>query len=132
MYTKEQEHQFENYVRQFSKTYKVQRGEDDIWEIPCKHGDIEPYSLTELCCYQSFPNRIGINRLKEKLPEYCTVTQDASSEIVFKFPNDKLTEIADIVKAKKRRHLSEEHKAKILHNLKPIMSKPKTDISTNG
>lgn len=129
---KKQEHQFENYVRQFSKTYKVQRGEDDIWEIPCKHGDIEPYSLTELCCCQGFPNRIGINRLKEKLPEYCTVTQDANSEIVFKFPNEKLDEIAEIVKAKKRWHLSDEQKAKALHNLTPYTRKSETDISTVG
>ena len=116
-YSKEQDKQFENYVRQFKDKYRVQKGEDGIWEIICKKGDIEPYSMTELCCYKIFKNRVGINKLKEKLPEYCQITQETANEIVFKFPNERLDEVAAITGAIKRRHLSVKHREIVAKNL---------------
>jgi hypothetical protein len=117
-YTPEEEKIFNNYVRQFRDRYRVRRGEDGIWEIPCIYGDIEPYSLTELCCYQEFKSAKGINNLKRKLPGYCTFTQEGSSEIVFRFPNERLDEIAKIVKARTPRKLSPEQRNRNLENLK--------------
>jgi len=109
-YTIEQEKQFLNYMRRYADRYKVSRGEDGVWELPCEHGDIEPYSLTELCCYQVFKSKQGVTWLKKSLPGYCIVTQDAGAELVFKFPNEKFEEIAKLVKAKKRRVLTSEQK----------------------
>lgn len=106
---------FENRVRYWKDRYKVRRGEDKIWEIPCVNGgDIEPYSMTELCCFQSFKSAKGINSLKRRLPEYCTVTQEGGEYIVFKFPNERLDDVAEIVKAPKVRHLSPERKSALL------------------
>lgn len=116
-YTKEQDKQFEAYLLKFQKVYRVRKGDDGIYEIPCKNGDIEPYSLKELCCFQQFKNGLGVNRLLKKLPEYCTVTQSAGCEIVFTFSNQHLEEIAALVKAKKRRVLTPEQKAKAIENL---------------
>jgi len=128
-YSTEEERVFVNYVRQFSKKYKVQKGDDGIWEIVCKKGDIEPYSLTELCCYQKFPNRVGIYALKNRLPKYCTVTQETGGEIVFKFPKEHLDEIADLVKAKKRRKISEEQRLLCAERLKSYREK---NLQKNG
>lgn len=116
-YTKEQDKQFENYLRQFKEKYRVKKGEDGIYEIPCKNGDIEPYSLNELCCYQGFKSQNGVNRLKCKLPGYCTITQEAGAELVFKFPNDKLDEIARLVKARYRWIPTTEQKEALLKNI---------------
>lgn len=109
-YTREEDKALETYVRQFEDRYKVRRGEDGIQEIVCAHGDIEPYSTTELCCFQAFKSQRGINNLKRRLPAYCTATQEGNEDLVFKFPNAHLDEIAEMVEARKRRHLSEEQK----------------------
>ena len=113
-YTIEQEKQFLNYMRRYADRYKVSRGEDGVWELPCEHGDIEPYSLTELCCYQGFKSNKGLKKINSTLPDYCIITQEASAEIVFKFPNEKFEEIAALVKAKKRRVLTPEQKAALV------------------
>jgi len=118
-YTKEQNRQFENYLWQFKDRYRVQKGEDGIHEILCQYGDIEPYSLTELCCYQVFLSGLGASCLKKKLPEYCTITQQAGAEVVFKFPNDKLDEIAKIVGARKRWIPTAEQKEALMKNIEP-------------
>lgn len=132
-YTKEEEREFENYVRQYRDIYKTRKNENGIWGIPCKKGNIEPYSHKELCCYQEFKNRLGINTMKDKLPKYCEITQETATGLVFKFPNQRLKEIAEIVKAKKRRHLSPEHREKILANLKPYANQnPKNTEKTGG
>jgi hypothetical protein len=116
-YTIEQEKQFLNYMRRFADRYRVRRGEDGTWELPCRHGNIEPYSLTELCCYQVFKSKQGVTWLKKSLPGYCNVTQDAGAELVFKFPNEKFEEIAALVEAKKRRILTPEQKAVAVQRL---------------
>jgi hypothetical protein len=48
-----------------------------------------------------------------KLPDYCQKTQGGGADVVFVFPLEKLDEIADIVKAKKRRQVSEEIKRRL-------------------
>jgi hypothetical protein len=118
-YTKEEKKQFETYLRRFNTSFRVRRNEYGIYEVLCKDGYIDPYSLTELCCYSHHPNRLGISRLKERMPSYCVIIQESATGLVFKFPNKHFEEIATLMGAKKRRHLSEEHKKKIMNNLKP-------------
>lgn len=113
---------FDNYCKQFADRYKARRGADGIWEILCKNGDIEPYSITELCCYQEISRRAIIG-LKKRLPKYCTVTQEGIFEIVFKFPNEHLDEIAALVGAIKRRKLSDKEKARLAEIRKPFLFK---------
>lgn len=119
IYTKEEQKQFVTYLRRFNSSYRVQRNENGVYEVLCHDGYIDPYSLTELCCYSHHPNRLGISRLKERMPPYCVIIQETATGLVFKFPNEHFEEIATLMQAKKRRHLSEEHKKKIIHNLKP-------------
>jgi hypothetical protein len=119
IYTKEEKKQFETYLRRFNSFYRVRRNKCGVYEILCQGGHIDPYSLTELCCCSQYPNRLGISRLKEKLPSYCVIVQESATDLVFKFQNEHLEEIAILMQAKKRRHLSEEHKKKIINNLKP-------------
>lgn len=103
----------------YRSRYRCRRGEDGIWEILCKHGDIEPYSLTELCC--SVVRSRSVARIVAKLPSYCQVTQGGGADVVFKFPISKLDEIAVIAGAYKRRHLSPEQKAKNIARLQPFL-----------
>lgn len=86
-------------MKEFSNRYIVKKGEDGIYEIITRNGDIEYYSDTEYCCYSSFLTRRGINSLKRKLPDYCTITQEGDTEIIFKFNKIYIDEICRIVKA---------------------------------
>jgi hypothetical protein len=89
----------------------VHKGADGVYVIPCKNGgDIAPYNMNELCCFQSFKSARGVNNLKDKLPDYVQITQEGSSEIVFKFPENRLHEIALIVGARKKKKLSEQQR----------------------
>jgi hypothetical protein len=117
-YTNPENAAFEAYSRQFGDSYKVQLGKEGIWEILCQNGDIEPYSMSELCCYQAYKSARGVNNLKNHLPNYCTITQDGGWEIVFKFPNARLDEVADVVHTIKCRKLSPEQKARNIARLR--------------
>jgi hypothetical protein len=107
--TSQEEKQFNEMLNtpEIRKKYKVQKGEDGTYEIPCRSsGDIEPYSLTELCCYSKV--------IKKNLPVYCKITQQCSREMVFKFPFAKLDEIAELVGARKKKTISEETRARLI------------------
>jgi hypothetical protein len=106
---------------EYRERYKPRCGQDGIWEIPCQHGDIEPYSLTELCCYVS--RAFSVGKFIAGLPAYCTVTQSGQSDAVFKFPISKLDEVADIVHARRRRKVSPEQKAAMVARLQPFLFK---------
>ena len=123
-YTAEQDRAYCNHMKQYRDTYqKIRRGEDGVWELPCKRGDIEPYSLTELCCYQHFGSGQGVTYLKRKLPEYCTMTQEAGLEIVFKFPMEKIHEVAALVGARRRMKLSPEQRAHKADMMRAMVAK---------
>jgi hypothetical protein len=136
-YTREEEHFFNTMLSapEYKDQYRIRRGEDGIWGIVCRDGDIEPYSLTELSCYVERP--VTVARLIAKLPEYCTVTQGGQTDVVFKFPIEKLDEIAEIVCAYKRRHLAPEQRAASIERLQsfrfktPAPQEPKSQ-TVNG
>lgn len=108
-YTREEEIEFNTRMKKFrDEGFKVQLGEDGIWSVVCKHGDIESYSKTEMCFYGSFRSARGGNSILGKLPDYCQITQVGGGEFVFKFPNGRFYDIANLVNAKRKKILSQE------------------------
>lgn len=123
--TKAQDRLFNNMLKAVSYKYRVVKGEDKIYEIPCKDGDIEPYSFTDLCYYQECGTVRAKNAFKKKLPRYCSITQEGDTEIVVRFPVSELDHFADIVGAKKKRVLTETQLValEVARNRSPIFKK---------
>jgi len=95
------------------RQYRTRKDECGIWEIECRHGNIQPYSmdLKWLCAYIviRFPGA-----LIARLPAYCIETQRGTGEIIFKFPTDRLSEVAPLIHARRRRVLSEKRRLALL------------------
>lgn len=123
--TKSQENEFDNRMKQYIGEFKARKGENGIWGVLCQNGGVEPFGQDTLCCYQNFKSARGLNLLKGKLPEYCQITQEAQSEIIFKFPNDKFYEVAALAGARRRKRISEIQKATLRENSVKYGFKPK-------
>jgi hypothetical protein len=108
---------FNTILKAVSNKYHVKRGEDKVYVIPCRLGDIAPYSFTELCCYQEFRSSKEKSFFKKKLPVSCTVTQEGDEELIFKFFMEHLDQITALVGAKKRRVLTEDEKSALTARL---------------
>lgn len=115
-YTEAEDRLFCNRLRdeQYRRVYRVSRGEDGIYGIACRRGDIEPYSLNEegtavdmLCCCLEFRSKQAKTYGAKKIPSYCTVTQEGDRDLVFSFPLERLNEVATIVGAYRRQQLSD-------------------------
>ena len=93
-------------------TISGQSQEDRVWLrlIPCKLGMIFPWSDTELAAHL-----VGVRKSHqvERLP-FVTVAQGGGGEIIVLFAPDNFEEMATFMGARRRRRLSEEHRAKLL------------------
>jgi len=117
-----------NLQEKYGSKYKVvDDGTDDpcraerVWcqEIRGRHGAIYPYGHDgSLAVRIEAKTKVKNNARAGKLEkERFLVIQRGDWEIVFKFPPDQIHYIADLIKAKKRRHLSLEQRAKVLKTL---------------
>ena len=101
------------YGNQYRITYDPSaeseaNGKNDPWMfvIPCQYGEIYPHS-NKLLSIRS------ISRVGQELPSL-KILNDGDGEAVFLFPPEMMNKVARIVKPRKRRHLSAEHKQKLM------------------
>jgi hypothetical protein len=88
--------------------------------IPCQHGHICPWGGENLAACTRTAGPIA-KRLKA-LP-FATVAQDGSDGANVVFPVDHFAQVAALMRPRKRRHLSDEAKAKAIQNLVPFSKK---------
>ena len=108
----------------FKKSYKTVKGpewkasgkEDRhwLWQIPCtrtKGGHIFTYSDTHLAYMSELGRSHG--KLRRDLLElgYTRIEQLGDEEFTVSFPVERLDEVASLVRARKRKKLTEEQKA---------------------
>jgi len=103
------------YMKKYSKKYQLVKGNDGIWGIKCSLGRIEPYGLIR--GYLMFTSVMMSTKNKKtyfvkKLPNFIKITQEGDWEISFNFPEDRLKELEDILKIRKRVKLSKEERLK--------------------
>lgn len=110
-------------------TYQGEYGESartsDPWLliVPCKFGHIYPHGKSMLGV--SVDTRGKIAKRISELP-FVTVVQDGDDGINAIFHKKHFLKIAELVVPRKRRKLSEEHKAKLLKATEQYRYKPKT------
>jgi len=106
----------EHYKLQYEESYYAERPEfrkqEAPWltQIPCQHGHIGVWGDDWLV---ASTNRAGsIAKRLSDLP-FTTVAQDGDDGANVLFTLDHFDEVAEIMKPRRRRRLSEEHKARL-------------------
>ena len=114
----------ESYVAQYGPNGRT----EDPWLqiIPCVHGHLCPWSGENLA---ACTNKAGPVAKALKALLFVQVVQDGDDGANMVFPVEHFDEVAHIMKPKRRRRLSEEHKAKVLRNLKPFPKKAIRDVA---
>jgi hypothetical protein len=86
--------------------------EEKLWNlrIPGKYGHIGVWGENTLSAHS------GSSRVVKKLIEIpgVTIKQRGDNEVTIVFPPDLIEPVADVLKAKRRRQLSDEHRAKLI------------------
>ena len=114
-----------NLKEQFGRRYRVEYEEsyfaehglntrvEDPWLmiIPGQHGHICPWDETTLAV--STDRRGSVTKRIAALP-YATVVQDGDDGISATFPADRIDEVAQLIKARRRRRLSETEKRRLV------------------
>lgn len=117
-----------NLHKKYGSKYKVvDDGTDDpcregrVWcqEIRGKHGAIYPYGYDgSLAVRIEGKTRVSNNSRAQRLEqEGLAIIQSGEWEIVFKFDPERIHEIAELIVAKKRRHLTPEQRVKAMEAL---------------
>jgi hypothetical protein len=110
----------------YSESYRHERPEfrsaEAVWlmQILCRHGTIDPWDEDHLmaCTRTAGP----IAKAVKALP--CVrVHQDGTDGANLVFRVERFDEVAALMKPRKRRHLSDEAKAKAIQNLVPLPKK---------
>lgn len=117
--------QYNEYLRKYEDTYQTYRNDDNVYVIKTKHGNIQPFSVDckFLCFYGNLLSRSKKTWLIKKLPTYCLVTQEADTEVVFKFPENQLIWLSKMLKITKKRKLTDEQRTKLAEQFKRNMAK---------
>ena len=117
------------YVKKYRVDYKVFKGEEGIWRIKCKYGEIYPHSIIgeQLAyCFTTEKRTVKTyNAIKAQMPDAKEHTQ-----FILVFPESDLKKYEEILQIKKRRHLSQEQKEKFKQRMKPFWKKRK--VNENG
>lgn len=125
-----------NLQKKYGNKYKVvDDGTNDpcraerVWcqEIRGRHGAIYPYGHDGTLAVRNESRKENIRtspRAKQLEREGLKVIQRGDWEIVFKFEPARIDYIADLIKAKKKRHLSPEQRAKAIEALAKAGKQP--------
>jgi hypothetical protein len=121
----------DSYLKCYADKHRVARAEDGVGQIQTSHRprdgltfDVYVYSDTHLAVM--LPPRFA-RRLLQRPPEAFTIHQDASDAMVLLFPTERLEELADDLKLRRRRKLSEEHKQKLVTATMPYRFRPASE-----
>lgn len=117
---------WKKYLNKYSKTYKLQKGQDGTIEIKCKRGKIQPYSIIQrkLLFWGNYTSIRAKNNFFKRLdaiyPLGYKKTQEGDTEFVIVFDEKNLEDLASIIEAKKRRILSDKQLETLAKNRKPF------------
>ena len=107
----------DDYLKRYGDIYRVAKSEDGIWQIETTHKarqgltfDVYVYSDTHLAVL--LPPMAAKHLLKRR-PGVFTVHQDADDGVVLLFAEEVLPELADALKLRRKRRLSEMHRQKL-------------------
>jgi hypothetical protein len=107
----------DNYLKRYADKYRVAKGEDGIWQIETTHApkngltfDVYDYSDTHLAVL--LPPQAAKYLLKSR-PGIFTIHQDAGDGTVLLFEEEELHDLAEDLKLRKKRKLSEDHRRKL-------------------
>ena len=128
-----------NLMKEYGDIYKViDDGTDDsnrdehVWcqEIRGRHGIIYPYGYNgALAVRFDSKTKSKTNTWAMRLKsEGFQIIQRGDWEVVFRFPPSQINYIATLIKARKKRHLTAEGRAKALAALSKIRSKPRHGV----
>ena len=109
--------QFGNRFRvTYEESYYAERGDraraEEPWLmiIPCKHGEIYPFGDDDLVASTKIAG--GIARVLKALP-FATTHQDGTDGVDVRFPVGRFDEIAEIMKPKRRRQVSDAERRRL-------------------
>jgi len=109
------------YMRKrYEKTYQMLTKDDGLSAIKCKFGDITPYSLIKkkVVFYGNFPTSNKKTYFYKKLPPFVKIKQDAETECICVFDEDKLKLMEKVMFIKKRKKISAETRERLIQQLK--------------
>ena len=96
-----------NHLRRYADRYRLVRLEDGVWYLRTRHCPrdgmtYEVYDYDDTHLAACLPPRAACNLLR-RYPGVLTVRQDADDAMVLLFDEDRLHELADSLKLKRRR-----------------------------
>ena len=114
-----------NYLKKYSDVYRLKRMEDGIWAILCKWGEITLHSYVnkQLGFYGNFKTSQKKTYFLKKLPKTVEIIQNYECEVNIAFLESYLPFLLDIFQVRKKKVLTEQHKAKLRKNLSKINNK---------
>jgi hypothetical protein len=88
-------------------------GKKDPWYqvIPCRYGQIYPFSDSLLAIHSKGS---GIRRRLQAIEGLTVLNWSDDGEAIFLFPQERFDRVAEIVKPRRKRHLSEANKKKLV------------------
>lgn len=100
----DKDRQYNIQLKKF-KQFKLEKNEDGIWAIKCKHGQVQPndYEEKRYLYVGIYGHRGGLNLITAKFPEFIQ-TQDGQGQGVYKFPAEYLgnAEFIDMLEIKRK------------------------------
>jgi len=110
----------DDYLKRYAEKYRAAKAADGIWQIQTAHRprngltfDVYDYSDTHLAVLLP---PLSARNLLQKHPGVFAIHQDAEDAIVLLFEESHLRELADVLKLRCRRKLSESHKNKLVES----------------
>ena len=113
------------YRVQYEESYYVERpefravGGPWLTMIPCQNGHIFPWGGSTVAACTNTRGRVAT---KLKKTASCKVAQDGDDGVTVLFDVEDFEAVAEIMKPRKRRRLSEEQKQKAVERLRPYWS----------
>lgn len=103
----------------YKDKYKFKEGQEGIWNIKCKWGIIQPYSLKKgfLLYAGSFPSPNKKTFFLKKVPVYCEIIQDGEEEVTLKFKEEFLSRLVNVLEIRKKRKMSEKQRITCIKRL---------------
>ena len=108
----------DNYLKQtYGKRYRVRKGEDGIWNLTTRHRpkdgtEFEVYDHSDTHLAACLPPQAARGLLR-RFPDAFTLVQDASDAGVVAFEESRLDELADALKLRRRKQVSEKERERL-------------------
>jgi len=124
------------YLKKYGKLYRTTRADDGIWSIRTRHktregieGDVVVYDSTRLCAF--LPPQAG-RRLVKDMPEIFSMSQEGEDAVVVLFPEDRLEEVADRLRVRRRPQYTAEQIAARVKTLRPFYYATQSEKTPQG